>query len=132
VVANEVKTLATQTAKATDEITSQIAGVQSATAAAVEAIHSITATIGTINETTTAIAAAIEQQSAATEEIVRNVKAASADTHEVSDSVVEITLASGASYGAAIQVMWAAGDIDDPVHQLRHNLSAFLEAVRSR
>jgi methyl-accepting chemotaxis protein len=74
VVASEVKSLANQTAKATDEIRSQIASMQQVTASAVAAIRSISLTISEINEVTTTIAAAVEQQGAATREIARNIQ----------------------------------------------------------
>src|SRR3546814_392092 len=86
VVAAEVKNLANETAKATDEITGQISGIQQATREAVAAIQSIGQTIGQINEIATTIASAVEEQGAATQEIARNVQQASAGTSEVSRS----------------------------------------------
>src|SRR5205807_7352534 len=77
VVAAEVKSLASQTAKATQDIASRIQSIQGATADAVKAIESITGTIGRINEITTSVASAVEEQGAATNEISRNVQQAS-------------------------------------------------------
>src|SRR6266850_1100987 len=88
VVASEVKALANQTAKATDEIRQQIASMQTVTTSAVSAIRSIGNTIGEINEVTTAIAAAVEQQGAATREIARNIQHAAGGTSEVSTNIV--------------------------------------------
>jgi methyl-accepting chemotaxis protein len=86
VVASEVKSLANQTAKATDEIRAQIASMQQVTTSAVGAIRNIGQTIGEINDVTTAIAAAVEEQGAATREIARNVQHAAGGTAEVSSS----------------------------------------------
>ncbi|MBE0529667.1 MAG: HAMP domain-containing protein, partial [Rhodospirillales bacterium] len=83
VVASEVKNLANQTAKATDEIGAQIAGIQAATQEAVAAIDSITKTISKINEVNSGVASAVEEQGAATQEIARNVEQAAAGTQEV-------------------------------------------------
>ncbi len=91
VVASEVKNLASQTAKATDEIRAQIASMQAVTTSAVGAIRSIGNTIGEINEVTTAIAAAVEQQGAATREIARNIQHAAGGTSEVSSNIVGVS-----------------------------------------
>ena len=87
VVASEVKSLANQTAKATDEIRQQIASMQQVATSAVGAIRNIGHTIGEINEVTTAIAAAVEQQGAATREIARNIQHAAGGTSEVSSNI---------------------------------------------
>ena len=84
VVASEVKSLANQTAKATDEIRQQIGNMQNVTTSAVAAIRNISSTIGEINDVTTAIAAAVEEQGAATREIARNIQHAAGGTSEVS------------------------------------------------
>src|SRR5216683_2982809 len=86
VVASEVKSLANQTAKATDEIRAQIASMQQVTTTAVNAIRNIGNTIGEINEVTTAIAAAVEEQGTATREIARNIQHAAGGTSEVSSN----------------------------------------------
>ena len=91
VVASEVKSLANQTAKATDEIRSQIANMQTVTTSAVGAIRNIGQTIGEINEVTTAIAAAVEEQGAATREIARNIQHAAGGTSEVSSNIVGVS-----------------------------------------
>ena len=84
-VASEVKALAAQTAKATDEIGTQIAGMQTATQDSVAAIKEIGGTIGRISEIATTIAAAVEEQGAATQEISRNVQQAAEGTAQVAD-----------------------------------------------
>ena len=94
VVASEVKSLANQTAKATDEIRQQIVSMQTVTTSAVGAIRNIGSTIGEINEVTTAIAAAVEEQGAATREIARNIQHAAGGTSEVSSNIVGVSSAS--------------------------------------
>ena len=94
VVASEVKSLANQTAKATDEIRQQIASMQKVTTSAVAAIRNISGTIAEINEVTTAIAAAVEEQGAATREIARNIQHAAGGTTEVSSNIVGVSSAS--------------------------------------
>ncbi|HAM48781.1 MAG TPA: hypothetical protein DCO73_13695, partial [Alphaproteobacteria bacterium] len=87
VVAGEVKNLAAQTARATDEISGNITAIQAATKEAVAAIGEIDTTIGQLDESSTAIAAAVEQQTAATGEIARNIDAGSRGTAEVTQNV---------------------------------------------
>jgi methyl-accepting chemotaxis protein len=131
VVANEVKGLATQTAKATEQIASQITGVQTATQEAVVAISGITRTIGSLNEVATAIAAAVEEQGAATREIAHNVDSVNADAALVKTSVIEATQSAASSYSGAIQVLWAANDLATPADRLRTEVEAFLRTVRA-
>ncbi|MBL4613856.1 MAG: HAMP domain-containing protein [Magnetovibrio sp.] len=90
VVASEVKNLASQTTKATEEITAQISGIQNATKEAVHAIESIGGTINTINEITSTIAAAVEEQGAATQEIARNVEEAANRTTTVTTDIKDV------------------------------------------
>ena len=94
VVASEVKSLANQTAKATDEIRQQIVSMQTVTTTAVVAIRNISGTISEINDVTTAIAAAVEEQGAATREIARNIQHAAGGTSEVSSNIVGVSSAS--------------------------------------
>ena len=100
VVASEVKTLAAQTAKATEEISAQIAGMQGATGQAVDAIRGIGATVERSSEIAAGIAAAVEQQGAATREIARNVTEAAAGTNEVSAQVTRVNAGIGEATGA--------------------------------
>ncbi len=97
VVAAEVKTLAGQTAKATEEISSQISAVQTSTSGVVNAIQEITGIIGTISETSGAIAAAIEQQSAVTQEISSNMQMASSRVSTIAESMSQIAEATRAA-----------------------------------
>ncbi len=91
VVASEVKELASQTGKATEEISGQITAIQSATAEAVEAIQMIANTMHEINEYTSGIASAVEQQGAATAEISSNVQQAATGTREVAENIAGVT-----------------------------------------
>ncbi len=91
VVASEVKELATQTARGTEEIGRQIAGIENGTRAAVVAVEEIGRTIAEINEVSTAIAAAMEQQAAATQEIARNVGESSAAVNEVTSGMAAVS-----------------------------------------
>src|ERR1700748_3603368 len=101
VVAAEVKSLASQTAKATDEIRAQIASMQSVTTSAVGAIRNIGQTIGEIDHVKTAISAAVEQQGAATREIARNIQHAAGGTTEVSGNIAGVSTASAEAGAAA-------------------------------
>jgi methyl-accepting chemotaxis protein len=131
VVASEVKSLANQTAKATDEIRSQIANMQQVTSSAVGAIRNITNTIGEINDVTTAIAAAVEQQGAATREIARNIQHAAGGTSEVSSNIVGVSTASVQAGSAASQVLSASDALRHEADVLRAEIDAFLSNIRA-
>jgi methyl-accepting chemotaxis protein len=131
VVASEVKNLASQTAKATDEIRSQIASMQSVTETAVGAIRSIGNTIGEINEVTTAIASAVEQQGAATREIARNIQHAAGGTSEVSSNIVGVSTASAEAGSAANEVLGASSALSREAEILRSEIDMFLSNIRA-
>lgn len=131
VVAAEVKTLANQTAKATDEISQQIAAIQSATANSVGAIQDIGKTITSINEISSAIASAVEEQGAATQEISRSVQQASQGTAEVSDSISSVTEAATETGTAATQVLGSATELTRQADRLRSEVAGFVERVRA-
>ncbi len=131
VVASEVKSLANQTAKATDEIGAQISSIQAATKDSVDAIQSIGRTIGEVNEIATTIAAAVEEQGAATSEIARNVQEAARGTQEVSSNIGGVTQASAATGSAASQVLSAAGELAQQAETLRTRVDTFLAKVRA-
>ncbi len=130
VVASEVKNLANQTAKATEEISSQIAGVQGATKSSVTAIESIFGTIGQINQISTTIAAAIEEQTAATAEISRNVEQAAVGTKEVSTNIVGVTQAAGETGQVSLQVLEAAKSLNAQSDSLRTEVDGFLKDIQ--
>jgi methyl-accepting chemotaxis protein len=131
VVASEVKNLATQTAKATEEITGKIAEMQSATQESTVAIQSIAETIGQMDEISTAIAAAIEQQGAATQEIANNVQQAARGTQDVSSSIVNVTQAASETGAAAEQMLSSAGDLSKQGETLREKVDVFVARVRA-
>ncbi len=131
VVAGEVKNLASQTAKATDEIASQITAIQEATNGAVRAITGIGSTITEINTISTSIAAAIEEQGAATAEISRNVQQAASGTQEVSGSISQVTQTAGETGSAAGEVTSAAGELARQAETLRAEVEHFLAAVKA-
>ncbi|MBW8708375.1 MAG: MCP four helix bundle domain-containing protein [Alphaproteobacteria bacterium] len=131
VVAAEVKNLATQTSKATDDIRAQITGVQGATQDAVNAIGSISKTIGEIDQISTAIAAAVEQQGAATQEIARNVEEAAKGTQEVSSNIGGVTDAANSTGAVASQVLASARSLSEQSGELRTLVQTFLTEVKA-
>jgi len=131
VVASEVKNLASQTAKATEEIRSQIANMQQVTTTAVGTIQNIGLTIGEINEITTTIAAAVEQQGAATREIARNIQHAAGGTSEVSSNIVGVSQASADAGSEAGNVLAASGALRREADVLRGEIDAFLSSIRA-
>jgi len=131
VVASEVKNLANQTAKATEEISSQIGGIQSATQDSVAAIQGITGTIGEISQIASAIAAAVEEQGAATQEITRNVEQASAGTTEVSSNIQGVNQAASETGHAATQISEAANELGEQSETLKLKVGQFLDQIRA-
>jgi len=131
VVAQEVKQLATQTAKATEEISARIATVQKETGVAVSAIEEIAGQIRTMNETGTAIASAVEEQGAATREIARNVQEASRGTAEVTSNISGVTQASQATGAAATQMVQAVGELNQQASRLDQSAGDFVQEVRA-
>ncbi|WP_255448467.1 methyl-accepting chemotaxis protein [Telmatospirillum sp. J64-1] len=130
VVANEVKSLANQTSKATEEISTQISAVQEATQAAVSAIQGIGRTIDEINNTASAIAAAVEEQGAATQEIARNVSEAAQGTGHVTSTIASVTAAAGETGSAAQQVLGASTQLAQQATMLQTEVETFLASVR--
>jgi methyl-accepting chemotaxis protein len=131
VVASEVKSLANQTAKATEEIAGQIGDIQSATSDAVSAIGTIGTTIGKVHEFATAIASAVEEQNAATAEIAGNATQAAAGTQEVSSNVSGVSQAAAATGAAATQVLSSARDLSCQSDVLRGAVDEFLKTIRA-
>lgn len=126
VVAGEVKSLANQTAKATDEITQQIGNMQQATQTAVKAINEINDTIVGINTITSQIATAIQEQGKVTEEISHNVHEASAGTQSVSSNVSAVMRASEETENIALQVKRAADTLTSQSALLQGSVKEFL------
>jgi methyl-accepting chemotaxis protein len=131
VVAGEVKTLANQTARATDEISAKVVEMQAATAQSVEAVKAIGRTISRIAEISTGIAAAVDQQNAATGEIARNVHQAAAGTAEVSSSIVEVARGAAEVGGASSEVLGAAGQLTRNAETLRSQVDGFLHRIKT-
>ena len=131
VVASEVKSLADQTAKATDEIRAQISSMQQVTSSAVGAIRNIGSTIGEINEVTTAIAAAVEEQGAATREIARNIQHAAGGTSEVSSNIIGVSTASSEAGTSAAEVLDASSALRHEAEVLQSEINTFLAGIRA-
>ena len=129
VVASEVKTLASQTARATEEIAAQVAGIQQATTDAVQAIGSISGTMGEVQRFTASISAAIEQQGAATQEISRNIAEASAGTEMVARNVAGVTSAIGEAHRSSGQVLTSGGELANAASNLQTSVETFLHKV---
>ncbi|HAD86640.1 MAG TPA: methyl-accepting chemotaxis protein [Rhodospirillaceae bacterium] len=130
VVASEVKNLASQTAKATEEISQQVAGIQTATQASATAITGISTTIGRMSEITASVAAAVEEQGAATAEIARNVEQASAGTQDVSSNIQGVTAAVTETTEVSYTISAAASELSTQADSLRKSVDAFLNEVR--
>ena len=130
VVASEVKQLASQTAKATDEISMQVATIQGATQEAVSSVEGVAKTIKEVNEIAGAIAAAVEEQSAASQEIAGSVAQASAGTNEVAGTTQAVTAAAGETGNAAEQVLEASGELSGRAETLRQEVDSFLGEIR--
>jgi methyl-accepting chemotaxis protein len=131
VVASEVKALAEQTAKATGEISQQIAGIQTATEESVGAIKDISGTIGKLSEIAATIASAVEEQGAATQEISRNVQQAAQGTQEVSSNIVVVQRGAGETGSASSQVLSAAQSLSSDSSRLKLEVARFLTTVRA-
>jgi methyl-accepting chemotaxis protein len=131
VVASEVKTLASQTAKATEEISAQVSGIQTATGGAVTAITSIGGVINEVHQIATAIAAAVEEQGSATQEIARNIQQAAAGTQDVTTNIASVNVAAGDAGAAATQVLGAANELSKQATNLRSEVDHFLADVKA-
>ena len=131
VVANEVKALASQTAKATDEIGQQIVSIQQVTDGAATGITKVSGIVGQMSEIAAGVASAIEEQDAATMEISRNVTEAASGTQEVATGITDVSRAAGDTGAAAEQVLAAAKDLAGQTGSLRSRMQAFFEGVRA-
>jgi methyl-accepting chemotaxis protein len=131
VVASEVKQLASQTAKATEEISTQIAGMQSATQDSVAAIKEIGGTIGRIAEIASTIAAAVEEQGAATQEIARNVGQAAKGTQQVATNITDVNRGAGETGAASGRVLSSAQSLSSESNRLKAEVEKFLVTVRA-
>ncbi|WP_167730679.1 HAMP domain-containing methyl-accepting chemotaxis protein [Terasakiella sp. SH-1] len=130
VVASEVKNLANQTSRATDEITNQINAVQSATENSVQAIQEISTVVAEVQEIANSIAASIQQQSSATDEISASMQQAATDTVEVNQIVGEMGHATHQSGTAASQAQKAVEQLQLESGNLQTALNVFLSGMR--
>ena len=131
VVAMEVKDLASQTGKATDEIAAQITAIQQATQESVTAIQNVAKTIGEMSHISTMIAAAMEEQGAATGEISRNIQEAARGTELVTGSIALVRQGAGETGSAASQVLGAARELSHHSSNLSREVDAFLSGIKA-
>jgi hemerythrin-like metal-binding protein len=131
VVASEVKNLASQTARATEEIASKIGAVQIGTEDAAKAIASITRVMSQMSAISSSIAAAVEEQSTATAEIARNVEQAASGTQEVSMRIAKVDIAARETGTTAAEINDSANGLLAQTETLRAEVGRFLEQVRS-
>jgi methyl-accepting chemotaxis protein len=131
VVAQEVKSLAGQTAKATDEISTQISAVQDLTRRSVSDIESIGSIIGSVAEIATAIASAVEEQTAATREIAQNVQGAAAASATTTGAIADVSAGSERTKGAAATVLDGAGVVAERAAMLNGKLEEFFARLRA-
>ena len=129
VVASEVKNLAGQTAKATEEIGTQVAGIQGSTKEAVDAIAAIAATMEEINRVTSVIAGTVDEQTTATQDIARNVSLAPDGTSTVSGNIAEVTTAIASANRSASDVLGATGELAEVARRLQSSVDGFLAQV---
>jgi methyl-accepting chemotaxis protein len=131
VVAQEVKALAAQTSKATDEISAQIAAMQMATEGSVAAIKEIGDTINRISEIATTIASAVEEQNAATQEISRNVQQAATGTMQVASHITDVSCSANETGSASSQVLVSAQSLSKESSHLKQEVKRFLATIRA-
>jgi methyl-accepting chemotaxis protein len=131
VVAQEVKALAAQTANATNEISSQIAGMQVATQESVVAIKQIGTTIGRISQIAATISTSVDQQGAATREIARNVEQAAQGTSQVATNIVDVNNGARETGSASAQVLSSAQSLSGESNRLKLEVGKFLDTVRA-
>jgi methyl-accepting chemotaxis protein len=131
VVATEVKSLADQTAKATDEIGGQITEIQSATADAVAAIDAIGTTIRSVDDISGSIAAAVEEQGASTQEIAINIQQVAQGSREVNSNISNVSEAAGKTGSAAVQVLSAAQSLGAQSDAFNRAVEDFLTNVKA-
>ncbi|MBI3504086.1 MAG: HAMP domain-containing protein [Proteobacteria bacterium] len=131
VVASEVKGLATQTGKATEDISKQVSEIQAATMEAVMAISKVNKAIVGIDQNVSAIAAAVEEQGAATREISQNVQQVATGTREVTDTIQRVAAASGKTGEAAETVSAAVDQVNAGAKALDGSVETFLADVKA-
>ena len=131
VVASEVKALASQTARATDEISGHINAIQQTTSEAVTAIKSVSRTIETLSHVSGAVAAAVEEQSAATQEITRNVQGVAQKTASVTEAIADVAQAAGQAEQTVGSVNSGVATVAERVESVRQRVEGYTQAVRA-
>ena len=131
VVAGEVKALATQTTKATEEIATQIAAIRASTSEAVTAVRDVSAAIAEVNAVATAIAAAVEQQASATRDIAVSVQTVTVATQDATRAMQEVSAISETTDAASSKVLDGAGEVGRDADTLRGEVTQFLQAMAS-
>ncbi|MDB5362600.1 MAG: methyl-accepting chemotaxis protein [Rhodospirillales bacterium] len=131
VVAHEVKSLANQTAKATEDIAKQISAMQQETASAVDAIRAVVDVVQEMSGISTAVASAAEEQSVATREITRNAHEAAMGTSEVSANIAGVSQGTAATGAASRQLLVSAGELSGNAERLEAAVNAFLDHIRA-
>jgi methyl-accepting chemotaxis protein len=130
VVAAEVKELATQTGKATEEVAGQIRAIQDTTSASVEALRSIAGQIAQLEATSVSIAAAVDQQSVAGQDLARSIDLAARNTEDVSTNIGQLRETSLATGAAASQVLTSSTELEQQAAMLKSQVQEFLSHVR--
>jgi methyl-accepting chemotaxis protein len=130
VVAGEVKTLASQTAKATDDIARNISAVQESTRAMSDKIERVVSTIRSLDESSSAIAGAVQEQEAATRQIASNIDEVAAQAVAVSKSVTALAKSSTLSSAGTVRVIWSSGTLRQVVQELSAEAQQFVDRVR--
>ena len=129
-MAQEVKGLATQTGKATGEITRHIVSIEQTTARSVQAIKKIAATIEQLSEVANDVAVAMRQQDSVTQEIARNAGATAKGTRDVSENITEVSNSAMKTGQVASTVLTAAAELADQSHLLRKEVERYLAQLR--
>jgi len=132
VVAGEVKSLANQTAKATDKISEQINRIQEETEHTVQGMDQIRFVIGEVEEIAGSVAAAVDQQDSAAKDIARNVQGVTLEMESVTERIGDVSHASILSCANAMEVMWAVDDLRAPAERLEADVQQFLDRIRSK
>jgi len=130
VVAGEVKNLANQTAKATEEISRQVFTIQSAAGEAVSDINGVVETIRRIDQIAAAIASAVQEQEASTREISAHIEEVAVQAHEVSQSVAQVAASSAQACGGTVRVLWSASSLGKVVEDLNRQVDDYVRKVR--
>lgn len=129
VVAGEVKALATQTAKAAEDVVAQVSSIQAKTGDAVETIDRINAIIGSVSDLSARVAHSVEQQRNATGEIARNTQQTASGTHEVAQSITEVSSATLETENASQAMLQQADDLRRMIDDLDQDVNAFLTTL---